>query len=116
MLHWECGRGCDSSTPDIARGDDENDDHGDAMVIDFEDGSLAGWVPSFECEKYGISGQGYNELFPNGREASYLYVSSGGNGIGGCSMGITIDVPSGSKKLEVKYNFVSPFVKEIRHA
>jgi hypothetical protein len=99
---------CDSSTKGVAAGRDPiDDDTGALHVVDFENGSLEGWMASFECELYGIDKLGYQELFPDGAEESYLYVSSGGNGIGGCSMALNINVPSGATTLEVKYNFLS---------
>ena len=65
-------------------------------AIDFEDGSLDNWSWNGSCQVIGISGDAYDELFTDGGEWNYLYVSSGGDKTKGCSLSYTVDVPEGT--------------------
>ncbi len=74
--------------------------------IDFEDG-IGDWSHTTTCQFYGVSGDAYPDLFPDGTEANYLYASSGGDNVQSCTLTLTVPVPDGATELEVSYNFLS---------
>ena len=96
-------------TDNTDAGEDEMDDTGgDAPAtgerFDFEDGD-EDFVGTGNC--WGVSSEAYDTLFPDGDEANYLYLTSGGNQNPSCTVSRTFTVPDGATELVVSYDFMS---------
>jgi hypothetical protein len=101
----------DDGTDNVDSGEDqmgENDDTASSeAAYDFEDGTLQGFQCFDHCS--GVSDAEYGDLFPDGDETQYLYLTSGGinSQNPSCTCTATMTVPDGMSELVISYDFMS---------
>jgi len=77
---------------------------GDDLNLDFESGTT-GWEGPADC--FLAIPDDYATLFPEGDQANYAFITTGGNGRQSCTVTRTLMVPEGVSKLVVSYDYVS---------
>jgi hypothetical protein len=95
-------------TDNVDAGEDEMDDAGggsDSLEhYDFEAG-----MENFACTGTcaGTSDEEYGTFFPDGAEANYLYMTSGGSQNTSCTCSAAFQVPEGASEFAVSFDFMS---------
>ncbi len=96
-------------TDNVDAGDDEMGDPGTTpmgdTLYDFEDGTLQGFVCTGAAN--GVDTAEYATLFPDGGEANYMYLSSGGSQNPSTTCSATFQVPDGVTEVAISYDFFS---------
>lgn len=96
-------------TDNVDAGEDEMDpvdpNTSTDNMYDFEDGTLQGFAATGACADVGDAG--YGTFFPDGAEANYMWMSTGGDHFQSCTVTKTMVVPDGVTELVISYDFAS---------